>query len=143
MRHCQALTVRHSAEQLADLHIGEEFHAIRLELRDGEVGYWTVLDGNLHRVPVVDDFLFAIIRSGRAENTSRAYAHDIAAFLRWSGSRRRPWMDVRSLSDFQAFLLVDRSRRGTPRAAPTIEPAAHRRPGPAEVLRGGRSPAQW
>jgi integrase/recombinase XerD len=86
--------------------------AARLPLADDGLAYWTVLDADLRRVAVVDDYLFSLARSGRAENTGKAYARDIAIFLRWCDSRRRHWQDVAALDDFQAFLLVDPARNG-------------------------------
>jgi len=95
--------------------------AARLPLLDDQLAYWTVLDAGFRRIPIVDDYLFALARSGRSENTIKAYARDIAIFLRWCGSRRRQWMDAASLDDFQAFLLVDPGRHsGRPRQDSTI-----------------------
>jgi integrase/recombinase XerD len=116
--------VRHTAAGVwgiaAGTRAGESFCAVRLELARGRLAYWTVFDLELRRVPVVDDFLFAVVRSGRAENTCRAYALDIVGFLRWAHARKRAWMDVHVLEDFQAFLLVDRSRLGGVRATSSI-----------------------
>ena len=86
--------------------------AARLPLIDDGLAYWTVLDVGFRRVPIVDDYLFSLARSGRAENTGKAYARDIAVFLRWCDSRRRRWQDVAALDDFQAFLLIDPARHG-------------------------------
>jgi integrase/recombinase XerD len=86
--------------------------AARLPLLDDRLAYWTVLDAGFRRVPIVDDYLFSLARSGRAENTGKAYARDIAIFLRWCESRRRRWQDVAALDDFQAFLLIDPARHG-------------------------------
>lgn len=97
--------------------------AARLPLVDGRLAYWSVLDADFRRVAIVDDYLFSLARSGRAENTLKAYARDIAAYIRWSESRRRTWLDVAALDDFQAFLLVDRAR-GT--QAPRREATANR-----------------
>lgn len=72
--------------------------AARLPLIDDGLAYWTVLDAGFRRVPVVDNYLFSLARSGRAENTGKAYARDIAIFLRWCDSRRRHWQDVAALT---------------------------------------------
>lgn len=54
--------------------------------------YWTVLDGDLQPVAVVDGFL-RHQRFGRdgAESTTKAYAHAIALFLRWCTRSGRSW----------------------------------------------------
>ena len=90
----------------------ETYFAARLPLIDESLAYWTVLGADFTRVPVVDDYLFSLARSGRAENTGKAYARDIAIFLRWCESRRRQWKDVSALDDFQAFLLIDPAKHG-------------------------------
>lgn len=97
--------------------------AARLPLLDDSFAYWTVFDADFRRIPIVDDYLFSLARSGRAENTVKAYARDIAIFLRWCQSRRRAWLDPTALDDFQAFLLIDPARHGR---APRRETTANR-----------------
>ncbi|MEA2901969.1 MAG: integrase/recombinase XerD [Actinomycetota bacterium] len=97
--------------------------AARLPLPDERLVYWTVLDADFRRVPIVDDYLFSLARSGRAENTGKAYARDVTIFLRWCDSRRRSWLDPSALDDFQAFLLIDPARHGR---GPRSETTANR-----------------
>lgn len=54
--------------------------------------YWTVLDDELHVVPVADRYLREL-RFGRdrAESTTKAYAGDVALFLRWCQRTGRTW----------------------------------------------------
>jgi site-specific recombinase XerD len=54
--------------------------------------YWTVLDDELHVVPVADRYLREL-RFGRdrAESTTKAYAGDVALFLRWCQRTGRIW----------------------------------------------------
>jgi len=94
---------------------------LRVPLASDRLVYWTVVDEDFRRVPGVDDFLFSLARSGRAENTGRAYAMDCAHFLRWCGSRHRAWMDAKALDDYQAFLLIEPTAvRGEPRASTSV-----------------------
>lgn len=100
--------------------LDDEYRAVRLDVADGRLPYWTVLDSTFRRVPVVDDFLFSLVRSGRALNTSRAYAYDAAGYLRWASTRGLPWMDPRSLDDYQAHLLTAPGHNDRPRAPTTV-----------------------
>ena len=126
VRNGESGEVRHEREKVSvtvvDLQRETPF-ATRLPLLDDSFAYWTVFDADFRRIPIVDDYLFSLARSGRAENTVKAYARDIAIFLRWCLSRRRDWLDPTALDDFQAFLLVDPARHGR---APRRETTANR-----------------
>lgn len=78
---------------------------LRVELT-GSLAYWTVVDDAWRPVPVADAFLRHLrLGRDRAEGTTKAYAGDLALFLRWCETSGRDLLEgAAALSLFVAML---------------------------------------
>lgn len=89
--------------------------ALRVPVNES-FAYWTVIDADLERVAVADEYLQHLrFARGLAEGTTRSYAGDLALFLDWCGSSGR---DLQAAAgDLALFVAVLRTtavgRRGS------------------------------
>ncbi|MCX5115248.1 tyrosine-type recombinase/integrase [Streptomyces sp. NBC_00378] len=77
--------------------------AFRVRLPSGTC-YWTVVDDDFRVFGPADSFLREVrLAMGRAESTTKAYAHAVVLFLLWCTSTRRDWRTA--AQDMGLFML--------------------------------------
>lgn len=95
-----------------EVDLSVEARVVRVEVGPG-IAYWTPLVGpTLEHEPTVRHFLrHLVIGRGRAENTSKSYAEQLAPFVKWRLIHGLSWEDA--ARDMDGFLIWRRAQRRT------------------------------